>query len=99
VLRQPEDSRRAAGARLPDESQARGTPDADPRVGRPAPPAVPGDHPIAASVPHCPQRVGAAIRAGGPNQAWVTDITCIPTGEGWLYLAVILDVCSRFAVG
>ena len=35
----------------------------------------------------------------GPDQAWVTDITYIPTGEGWLYLAVILDLCSRFAVG
>jgi transposase InsO family protein len=34
-----------------------------------------------------------------PNQAWVTDITYIPTGEGWLYVAVILDLCSRFAVG
>src|SRR5215467_539924 len=34
-----------------------------------------------------------------PNQAWVTDITYIPTGEGWLYLAVILDLCSRFVVG
>src|SRR5437870_13657035 len=32
------------------------------------------------------------------DQAWVTDITYIPTGEGWLYLAVILDLCSRFAV-
>jgi len=35
----------------------------------------------------------------GPDQAWVTDITYIPTGEGWLYLAVILDLCSRLAVG
>jgi putative transposase len=34
-----------------------------------------------------------------PDTAWVTDITYIPTGEGWLYLAVILDLCSRFAVG
>jgi putative transposase len=31
--------------------------------------------------------------------AWVTDITYIPTGEGWLYLAVILDLCSRLVVG
>ena len=34
-----------------------------------------------------------------PDQAWLTDITYIPTGEGWLYLAVILDLCSRFVVG
>ncbi|HWN41149.1 MAG TPA: IS3 family transposase [Thermoanaerobaculia bacterium] len=34
-----------------------------------------------------------------PDRAWVTDITYIPTGEGWLYLAVLLDLCSRLAVG
>jgi len=34
-----------------------------------------------------------------PDAAWVTDITYIPTGEGWLYLAVILDLYSRFVVG
>ncbi len=35
----------------------------------------------------------------GPNQAWMTDITYIATGEGWLYLAAILDVWSRRVVG
>jgi putative transposase len=34
-----------------------------------------------------------------PNQVWQTDITYIQTGEGWLYLAVILDAWSRKAVG
>ena len=34
-----------------------------------------------------------------PNQAWVGDITYIPTNEGWLYLAVLLDLCSRRVVG
>ena len=34
-----------------------------------------------------------------PNQAWMTDITYIETGEGWLYLAAILDVWSRRVVG
>ncbi len=33
------------------------------------------------------------------NQAWVTDITYLETGEGWLYLAAILDVWSRRVVG
>lgn len=37
--------------------------------------------------------------AEGPNQKWVTDITFIPTGEGWLYLAVVLDIYSRRVVG
>ena len=35
----------------------------------------------------------------GPNQIWVGDITYLPTGEGWLYLAVVLDVYSRKVVG
>jgi transposase InsO family protein len=34
-----------------------------------------------------------------PNQAWVTDLTCIPTEEGWLYLAAIIDLFSRRVVG
>ena len=34
-----------------------------------------------------------------PDQAWVGDITYIPTGEGWLYLAIIKDLCSRKIVG
>ena len=33
------------------------------------------------------------------NQAWVSDITYIPTGEGFLYLAGIKDLCSRELVG
>ena len=35
----------------------------------------------------------------GPNQAWVTDITYIRTHEGWLYLAVVLDLFSRQVIG
>jgi transposase InsO family protein len=34
-----------------------------------------------------------------PNTAWVTDITYLATLEGWLYLAVILDLFSRRVVG
>jgi putative transposase len=34
-----------------------------------------------------------------PNEAWVADITYIPTGEGWLYLAVVEDLYSRRVVG
>ena len=34
-----------------------------------------------------------------PNQKWATDITYIPTGEGWLYLAGVIDLCSRKIVG
>ena len=34
-----------------------------------------------------------------PDQAWVTDATCVLTGQGWLYLVAVLDVCSRRVVG
>jgi putative transposase len=34
-----------------------------------------------------------------PNQRWVSDITFIPTREGWLYLAVIIDLYSRAVIG
>lgn len=34
-----------------------------------------------------------------PNEAWVGDITYIPTGEGWLYLAIVKDLCSKKVVG
>jgi len=34
-----------------------------------------------------------------PNQVWASDITYIPTAEGWLFLAVILDLYSRKVVG
>lgn len=34
-----------------------------------------------------------------PNQRWVSDITYISTGEGWLYLTVLLDLFSRKVVG
>jgi transposase InsO family protein len=37
--------------------------------------------------------------AAGPNQKWAGDITYIDTQEGWLYLAVILDIYSRRVVG
>jgi len=36
--------------------------------------------------------------AAGPDQKWVADLTCIDTDEGWLYLAVVLDVLSRRVV-
>ena len=39
------------------------------------------------------------FQAPAPNQRWVSDITYIRTGEGWLYLAVIMDLYSRRIVG
>ena len=37
--------------------------------------------------------------AAKPDAAWLCDITYIPTDEGWLYLAGVMDLCSRRIVG
>ncbi|WP_395748879.1 IS3 family transposase [Prosthecobacter sp.] len=34
-----------------------------------------------------------------PDEVWVTDITYLPTGEGWLYLSAEMDLCSRRILG
>jgi len=49
--------------------------------------------------PIAPNVLARQFDCAVPDQAWVTDITYISTGEGWLYLAVILDLCSRVAIG
>lgn len=52
-----------------------------------------GAHPVA------PNLVDREFAAAAPNEKWTTDITYIPTREGWLYLAVVLDLFSRRIVG
>lgn len=49
--------------------------------------------------PPAPNRLAQRPPPTGPDQVWVTDITYIETGEGWLYLAAILDLWSRRVVG
>lgn len=39
------------------------------------------------------------FQAPKPNTAWVSDITYVPTEEGWLYLATFIDLCTRKIVG
>ena len=46
-----------------------------------------------------PNLLNRHFTATRPNQAWVGDITYIRTDEGWLYLAVMLDLFSRQVVG
>ena len=43
--------------------------------------------------------VRRCFKAERPNACWLSDVTYIPTREGWLYLAAILDVYSRAIVG
>jgi len=46
-----------------------------------------------------PDLVGRLFDPGAPDRIWVADISYIPTGQGWLYLAAVLDGCSRKVVG
>lgn len=39
------------------------------------------------------------FNADRPNQKWVSDVTFIPTREGWLYLATVMDLFSRKIIG
>ena len=49
--------------------------------------------------PVAPHRLAGRPAPTGPNQTWVTDLTYVWTDEGWLYVAVILDLWSRCVVG
>lgn len=49
--------------------------------------------------PVAPNILKRDFQAAGPDQKWVGDITAIWTGEGWLYLAVLIDLFSRKVVG
>jgi putative transposase len=51
------------------------------------------DHPIAANV------LNRSFAADAPDHKWCVDITYISTGEGWLYLAAVIDLFSRRIVG
>ena len=49
--------------------------------------------------PVAPNLLDRQFTAPGANKVWLADMTYIPTGEGWLYLAVVLDLFSRKVVG
>lgn len=49
--------------------------------------------------PVAPQKLLGRAATDAPGQVWVSDITYIPTGEGWLYLAAEMDLFSRRIVG
>jgi hypothetical protein len=48
---------------------------------------------------YAPDLVQRHFTADQPNALWLADVTYVPTDEGWLYLAVVLDVFSRYVVG
>lgn len=49
--------------------------------------------------PAAPDLVKRDFRASAPNELWVADITYIPTWEGWLFLAAVMDVFTKKIVG
>lgn len=49
--------------------------------------------------PVAPNRLAERAAPDGPNQVWLQDITYVRTAQGWLYLALVLDLWSRKIVG
>lgn len=49
--------------------------------------------------PHAPRLIEAPFLAEQANEVWLGDVTFIPTRQGWLYLAVLVDLYSRHVVG
>jgi len=50
-------------------------------------------------LPIAPNVLDRNFNVAAPNQVWVGDLTYIPTAEGWLFLAVVIDLFSRKVVG
>jgi len=50
-------------------------------------------------LPVAPNLLNRQFAVSAPNQAWTSDITYVATDEGWLYLAVVIDLFSRQVVG
>ena len=66
---------------------------------RPRRRGLPVDHGERSSASVAPNILERAFQADGPNQKWVADFTYLWTAEGWLYVAVVLDLYSRRVVG
>jgi len=95
--------------RMTEELNSRGHACSEPRVARlmrahglraqAAPRFVPcttdSDH----NLPIAPNHLAQRAAPEGPNQVWLQDITYVPTAQGWLYLALVLDLWSRKIVG
>ena len=49
--------------------------------------------------PMMPNILGRVFTAAAPNLIWLADLTYVPTKQGWLYLAIVLDLYARRVVG
>ena len=54
---------------------------------------------VAGDTPPAPDLLGGHFRADAPGTKLVGDITYIPTWEGWLYLATVIDCCTKECIG
>ena len=95
--------------RMAEELKGRGHPCSENRVAR-----LMREHELRAQVrsrfvpcttdsnhdePIAPNRLAERPAPDGPNQVWLQDITYVPTAQGWLFLALVLDLWSRKIVG
>jgi putative transposase len=51
------------------------------------------------NLPVAPNLLNRDFSASAPNQKWVSDLTYVWTDEGWMYLAVVIDLYSRAVIG
>ncbi|MFD9541441.1 DDE-type integrase/transposase/recombinase [Streptomyces sp. NPDC060022] len=77
------------------------TTDARRRAARPAPPTTARDHDPRSQgcLPSRPHRPGLPARPHRADARWCGDITYVPTEEGWLYLATVINIASRRVAG
>lgn len=98
VLQQPADDAEAAGQRPEHRAPPDGPPDAGERAPCPAEasvqPTTNSDH----DLPVAPYLLDQDFSAQGPDQKWSSDTSYIWSHEGWLYLALVIDLLTRRVV-
>ncbi|SDS54286.1 Integrase core domain-containing protein [Streptomyces sp. TLI_053] len=97
--RRAEGARGTAGPRSSGQTQADSPPDGRTRHRQPVTCATSAESP---SGPECAGRAGpgwTGLHRGGPDVRWVGDITYLPLGGSWMYLATVIDLHSRRLVG
>jgi putative transposase len=98
-VRQPARSRGACRSGLESEQDSRRTGNAETGPARASAEEVPHHDRFAHDQPIAKNALDRKFEAAQPNRVWSTDITYVWTREGWLYLAIIIDLFSRRVVG